>query len=180
MPNLLDFSYYEAKARQDPAPGSSPEQLDAEAARGPITPTGQALPEGLFVPTGTPLEVQWNQSFYRATNKTQYGDGTLAVHYEGWSDSFDEIVEPERVRLSEQAIVAARGPVEGSGPTLDAESPVYAGDVIEVRWRDAYYRAVVRATHPDGRLRVHYAGWPEAWDEDVPRERARRVLSAGD
>ncbi|MCB9630183.1 MAG: hypothetical protein H6725_22640 [Sandaracinaceae bacterium] len=148
--------------------------------RGPITPTGLPVPTGLRIPPGTPLEVQWNDSFYRAVTKVHYGDGSLSVHYVGWSDAFDGEVDEADARISEAAIATARGPVEGSGAPVMVDSPVYSGDVLEVAWRDGFYRAVVLETYPDGRLRVHYAGWGDDLDEDIPRERARRVLAADD
>ena len=159
----------------DLAPESAPVEMSA---RGPITPTGVLLPPGLRVPPGTELEVQWNESFYRAVSKVHYGDGSMSVHYVGWSDAFDGEVDEADVRISEAAIRASRGPVEGSGAPVGPDSPVYEGDVLEVAWRDGHYRAVVVAAHPDGRLRVHYAGWEDELDEDIPRERARRVLAA--
>jgi len=160
-------------------PDLAPESARMESSeRGPITPSGEPLPPGLRLPPGTPLEVQWNDSFYRAVSKVHYGDGSLSVHYEGWSDAFDGEVDEADVRISEAAIHAARGPVTGSGAPVTPDSPVYEGDVLEVAWREGYYRAVVLETHPDGRLRVHYAGWEAEHDEDIPRERARRVLAA--
>jgi hypothetical protein len=147
-------------------------------AHGPITPTGEPLPAGLRVPPGTELEVQWNESFYRAVSRVHFGDGSIRVHYTGWSEALDGEVDEADVRISEAAIRASRGPVEGRGPLVGPNSPVYEGDVLEVSWREGYYRAVVLATLPDGRLRVHYAGWEDELDEDIPRERARRVLAA--
>ncbi|MCA9579507.1 MAG: hypothetical protein R3B40_20100 [Polyangiales bacterium] len=148
--------------------------------RGPITPTGLPVPTGLRIPPGTELEVQWNESFYRAVCKTHYGDGSLAVHYVGWSEAFDSEVDEADVRISEAAIRASRGPVDAHGAPVTEASPVYPGDVLDVLWRDAYHRAVVLEVHPDGQLRVHYAGWEDELDEDIPRERARRVLAADD
>lgn len=157
------------------APESAPVAMGE---RGPITPTGVPLPPGLRVPPGTELEVQWNDSFYRAVSKVHFGDGSLSVHYVGWADTFDGEVEEADVRISEAAILASRGPVSASGAPVGADSPVYEGDVLEVAWRDGFYRAVVLTAHPDGRLRVHYSGWEDEHDEDIPRERARRVLAA--
>jgi hypothetical protein len=161
----------------DVLPAGDPVQV---ADRGPITPTGLPVPTGLRIPPGTELEVQWNDSFYRAVCKVHYGDGSLSVHYVGWSEAFDGEVDEADARISQAAIDAARGPVEGSGAPVTADSPVYAGDVLEVLWRGGYHRAVVMETHADGRLNVHYAGWGDDLDEDVPRERARRVLAADD
>ena len=160
----------------DLAPESAPVEVSD---RGPIAPTGEPLPPGLRVPSGTPLEVRWNDSYYRAVAREHFGDGSVSVHYVGWSDEFDSEVEAADVRLSQAAIEASRGPVPGRGAPVGPDSAVYEGDVLEVAWRDAHYRAVVLLAHPDGRLRVHYAGWDDEFDEDIPRERARRILATG-
>ena len=50
-----------------------------------------------------------------------------------------------------------------------------AGDAVEAEWKGAWYAATVLAVQPDERVRIHYTGWPSAWDETVPRERVRAV-----
>ena len=156
--------------------GAPAEDQESVTRRGPIRPTGIAMPDGLRLSPGMAVEVEWNESFYRGTVLEDFGNGSLRVHYVGWSDSFDEPVDVERVRIGQETLLAARGPVPASalGAPLDADSAVFPGDVILVEWREDHYRAVIDRVHEDGRLRVHYAGWEESWDEDIPRSRGRR------
>jgi len=48
-----------------------------------------------------------------------------------------------------------------------------AGSAIDVEWHGAYFHATVVAMTPDGRVRIHYDGYGDVWDEDVTDERIR-------
>lgn len=48
-----------------------------------------------------------------------------------------------------------------------------AGSPIDVEWHGAYYHATVVAMTPDGRVRIHYDGYGDVWDEDVTDARIR-------
>lgn len=57
-----------------------------------------AVVSGAISP-GRALWVEWSGSWYPAIALEPYGDGSVRVHYEGYSDSYDETVSPDRVRL---------------------------------------------------------------------------------
>jgi hypothetical protein len=44
---------------------------------------------------------------------------------------------------------------------------------LEAQWGNRWYTATVVETLPDGRIKVHYEGWSNAFDEAVPRSRLR-------
>ncbi len=48
-----------------------------------------------------------------------------------------------------------------------------SGSPIDVEWHGAYFHATVVAMTPDGRVRIHYDGYGDVWDEDVTDERIR-------
>jgi hypothetical protein len=50
-------------------------------------------------------------------------------------------------------------------------TPLSAGQPVQVEWNGSWYEGRIRAVHPDGRVRVHYEGWEDSYDEDVGRER---------
>lgn len=149
--------------------------------RQPITPTGVAIPPGLLLPVGAAIEVEWNDSWYAATVTAERPDGSVGVTYTGWGSSFDESVDPERVRVPAETLQAARGPVSPSGtPLTSITAPdgteVNVGDVLEVQWRDDVYRAVaLTGLNAERQVRVHYAGWEDQWDELVEASRIRLV-----
>src|SRR6266404_5990304 len=55
-----------------------------------------------------------------------------------------------------------------------AEDAAYkVGDVVEVEWHGFWFAADVLVVQKN-KLRVHYRGWADHWDEAVPLSRARR------
>lgn len=61
------------------------------------TPPGAPI-AGIPLVAGTPVWVEWNGSWYAAVVLEGRPDGGTRVHYEGYSDAFDETVPPDRVR----------------------------------------------------------------------------------
>lgn len=49
------------------------------------------------------------------------------------------------------------------------------GDAVEVEWQGGWYRATVLAAGND-RLRVHYNGFDDSWEEDIAPSRVRPAL----
>lgn len=44
---------------------------------------------------------------------------------------------------------------------------------VEVRWGRDWWKSTIVGENPDGTVRVHYLGWSDAFDENVPRDRIR-------
>jgi hypothetical protein len=53
------------------------------------------------------------------------------------------------------------------------DAPYKVGDVVEVEWHGFWFAADVLAVRKN-KLRVHYRGWGDHWDEDVTLNRVRR------
>lgn len=55
------------------------------------------MPGTLYV--GQPVTVLWNGSWYGAVVMEPYPDGSALIHYDGWSESYDEVVSSDRIRV---------------------------------------------------------------------------------
>jgi len=47
--------------------------------------------------TGDKVMVKWNDKWYPSTI-LKFSDGKYKIHYDGWSDSYDEWVAPSRIK----------------------------------------------------------------------------------
>ncbi len=73
---------------------------------GPIVPPPPPPPSSSLV-VGQPIEVEWGGQWYAARVVRLDRGGRVLIHYDGWSDAWDESVPFTRVRL-----VAAPPPVQ--------------------------------------------------------------------
>jgi hypothetical protein len=60
-------------------------------------PAAEQRPPPVMQP-GQMVEVYWNGTWYRARILEVRPNGHARIHYEGWADSYDEVVGPRRVR----------------------------------------------------------------------------------
>jgi hypothetical protein len=63
------------------------------------------------------------------------------------------------------------GPIASTGAAVTQDTPLRAGQLVQLEWNGAWWAARVVGLLPDGRVRVHYLGWEPRWDEEVPRSR---------
>ncbi|UJR81680.1 hypothetical protein [Sandaracinus amylolyticus] len=59
---------------------------------------GTALTASDVLSVGAPVWVEWHGTWYRATVLQAYADGSARIHYDGWSDTFDETAARSRIR----------------------------------------------------------------------------------
>lgn len=59
---------------------------------------GTPVPASTRLSIGAPVWVEWNSSWYPALVLEPLPDHRARVHYEGYSDAYDETVTPERIR----------------------------------------------------------------------------------
>jgi hypothetical protein len=104
-------------------------------------------------------------------------DGQVVIRYDGWEASSDEIATRDCVLLAPRGQPA---PAENAQPVsappgrpVDAQTPLAPGDPVHIEYQSAYYPGRVVAVLSTGALRVHYLGWGNESDENVPRERLR-------
>jgi hypothetical protein len=63
------------------------------------------------------------------------------------------------------------GSIPSSGRRIDATTPLEVGQIVQVQEHRQWYPGDVLRVNDDGTVRVHYRGWPNARDADVPRSR---------
>jgi hypothetical protein len=69
---------------------------------------------------------------------------------------------------------APRGPVrEPTGEPVGSDTPLEAGTRVLARWHGVWYEAEVVSVGPGDRVRIHYTGWGDQFDEAVPRHALR-------
>jgi beta-lactamase regulating signal transducer with metallopeptidase domain len=79
--------------------------------------------------------------------------------------------EHERQQAQKAANYEGPAPVAASGRTLESDTPLKPGDLVLVQWQSQWYAADVLEVQDDGKVKVHFRGWGDQWDEAVPRER---------
>jgi hypothetical protein len=149
---------------------------------------------------GDHVLVDWRGSEYPAVIVGVEGPAKLRVHFDGYSDDWDETITSARVkaRLSATAgALPARGvpvktvavtpqePVVGASGTastsarapssLNSLAPMYhVGDRVRVEWHGSIYPATILDTAGDDRYRIHYEGYGNEWDETIGPQRIQR------
>lgn len=115
---------------------------------------------------GDKAQVLWKGTWYPATVRKAKGTECY-IHYDGYGNSWDEWVGPDRIK------VTASG-----APAAAAEAPAAAasfgeGEAVSVLWKGTWYPAHVLKAMGGGRYRIHYDGYDASWDENVGPSRIR-------
>jgi serine/threonine protein kinase len=82
--------------------------------------------------------------------------------------------------LEERRLPAGQGqhspappPIATPGQPVDADTKIEVGMKLVCDWSGKWQRVVVLSLNDDGGVRIHWEGWSDQWDEDVPRSRLR-------
>lgn len=118
---------------------------------------------------GQPVQIEWNGSWFTGAVLAVHDDGRVRVHYGGWADSYDEDVPRDRLRV----LAGGTTTVAPRGEVATAETELSVGQPVQVDWNGSWYAATVLALTEGGEVRIHYEGWADSYDEDVPRSRIR-------
>lgn len=123
------------------------------------TPAAEARPRSrvarpLVVTRTAQVEVLWGSKWWKAAIIGKRA-GFTKIHYVGWSASYDEWVEDQRVR------------VPGTGPRVTPRT-----STIEILWGGRWWKGTVLAKK-SGLIKIHYAGWSNVWDQWVEPTRVR-------
>lgn len=105
---------------------------------------------------GDKAQVLWKGKWYPATVKKAKGDQCF-IHYDGYSNSWDEWVGPDRIRIAGKS---------------DAAAGFSEGDAVQVKWKGKWYDAHVLKTK-GSQYYIHYDGYNNSWDEWVGPSRIR-------
>lgn len=152
------------------------------------------------VHSGEEVVVEWGGHWWNARVLQEIEGGRFLVHYEGWSDSWDEVVTPNRVRPRSAVPASARSSA-GTGPRIaliigallllgaglaffllsPSESlepmTLEVGQKVKVLWKAKWYDAEILAKESPTQYKIHYTGWDKQWDEVVGTDRIRTLDS---
>jgi hypothetical protein len=137
---------------------------------------------------GDHVIVQWRGGEYPGVITGIEGVAKFRIHYDGFSEDWDEVVPGSRVveRLPQtpggpaRPWVIASAPASASAAASAAPRPppprdLYrVGDHVRVEWHGAIYGATVIAVPEPDAYRVHYEGYGDEWDETVSASRIQR------
>ncbi len=137
---------------------------------------------------GDHVLVDWRGGDYPAVIVGVEGPAKFHVHYDGFSEDWDEVIPATRIhgRLSTAPTPVTTGPqtgrsrkppasASGSAPPPPVPPSVYKlGDRVRVEWHGSVYTATIVAVLGDDRYRVHYEGYGSEWDEDIALSRIQR------
>jgi hypothetical protein len=133
---------------------------------------------------GDHVLVDWRGGEYPAVIVGVEGVSRFRVHYDGYSEDWDETVPATRIRgrLSTTPGAVAATPVSKTKTRASASASaaplppsVYRlGDRVRVEWHGSMYPATIVAVLGDDRYRVHYESYGDEWDEDIPMSRIQR------
>jgi len=133
---------------------------------------------------GDHVLVDWRGGEYPAVIVGVEGVSRFRVHYDGFSEDWDETVPATRIRgrlsttpgaVAPAAANKARARASASASAAPLPPSVYRlGDRVRVEWHGSLYPATIVAVLGDDRYRVHYESYGDEWDEDIPMSRIQR------
>ena len=128
--------------------------------------------------------VEWRGGEYPAVIVGVEGVSRFRVHYDGYSEDWDETIPATRIHGRLSTTPGAVAPVAANKPRARASasasvaplppSVYHLGDRVRVEWHGSLYPASIVAVLGDDRYRVHYEGYGDEWDEDIPMSRIQR------
>jgi hypothetical protein len=113
------------------------------------------------------------------------GPSRFRVHYDGYSDDWDEVVPGTRLHgripastvATPVAVTKVRsrpGPSASGAPSASPTVGFRAGERVRVEWHGSIYSATILAEVGPDRYRVRYEGYGPEWDENVGLNRIQR------
>lgn len=119
---------------------------------------------------GDEVMVEWEGKDYPAVILSASGPTKFKVHYEGYDETWDELVPRSRMKgLRVGNEIRPEPPAKVRQKALEAaQSNTYrVGDHVRVEWRERMYPAQIIDVVGKERYRVHYEGYPNEFDENV-------------
>jgi hypothetical protein len=122
------------------------------------------------VQVGDHVYVEWEGKEYPAFIKEATSPAKFKVHFDGYDDSWDQVVTKDRIkRPVEGAPVHPEPPPKVRAKAMKAvqTNQYKTGDRVRVEWHGVVYPAIVTGIVGTERYRVHYEGYGPEFDENV-------------
>ena len=110
---------------------------------------------------GDGAQVLWKGAWYPA-HVLKAKDAECFIHYDGYDNSWDEWVGPDRIKVT-----------SSGAPAPTAVAAFGEGNPVSVLWKGTWYPAHVLKALGGDRYRIHYDGYDSSWDENVGPSRIR-------
>ena len=123
---------------------------------------------------GDHVLVEWEGQNYPAKVIDAPAAAKFKVHYDGYDDSWDEVVPRGRIKgLVTGPVVQPPPPAKVRAKALKAAQSNYykGGERVRVEWHGQMYPAVIAGIVGHELYKIHYEGYGNEWDEIVPRSR---------
>jgi hypothetical protein len=115
---------------------------------------------------GDKASVEWGAKWLPVVVLATEGSDKVKIHWEGYSDSFDEVVDVSKLKPRD-AIPAVKPPTTKAGPKPAQGGPWKVGDKASVEWASKWLPVVVLATEGSDKVKIHWEGYADAFDEVV-------------
>ncbi len=161
-------------------PATTTAQTPAPAA-GKVTPAELSnIPADLKIPAGTRLRALYANDWKPVTVLADQPDGKLKIHWDGYSDSWDEAKSRTDLRIETTILTNLLGgqpPASSANATspsaeLDAMQ-LTPGQKLEAQWGRQWLPVTVKRALPDGRVEIHWDGYQDSFDEALPLSKLR-------
>jgi hypothetical protein len=71
----------------------------------------------------------------------------------------------EAHRLLSGKIIFNPNTIPSSGVPVGPTTPIFIGEDLQVKWGETWWAGTITGFEADGRVRIHYFGWADSWDE---------------
>ena len=143
---------------------------EVELRPGPTEPIGNKVTAETQLKPGQAVQILWKKQWWFGSVLSVEKDGKVKVHYYGWDPKWDEAVPRNRLLVLPKKPNPLKKPSE---IVVKADTKLKPGDPVQVEWKKQWWLGSVVALQDDGKVKVHYFGWPFSWDEVVERSRLR-------
>ncbi len=141
-----------------------PSGVTAEAA--PPPNETQPLEGAIFVPDGCGLD----SIRKRAVGDRLERDSASALSEEAaWPPHVGPLLPEQAHLLLSGTILFKPEPIPSSNRTIAPDTPLDVGQDLQIKWGESWWAGTILGFEPDGRIRVHYFGWEDSWNEPKPR-----------
>jgi hypothetical protein len=123
---------------------------------------------------GDEVMVEWEGKEYPAVILAMESPTKFKVHYDGYDESWDEVVPKSRIkgfRKGDEPRPEPPAKVRQKAVEAAQTNTYRVGDQVRVDWRGGLYPAQIIDVVGKERYRVHYQGYGPEFDENVSLNR---------